>query len=155
LLNFRKIIQEAKSYEQFFVIRDADKKIVNIHQFKVSSMLIDSLPEEMKGRLRSVIKLQFNTKLKKDSSIPADPFNKEKVTYTKITELKQFPDIVEEDAFQFKYKKSSSTPAIDCSPISDWILQVPFVSMISSSLSHNFDTPTDSPVKKARTSNDL
>jgi len=156
LLNFRKLIEEAKTYDQFFVARNTSGDIINISQYKVSSMLIDSLPEEMKSSLRSVIKLGFRLKKEKDPSVPANMWNKKDNKYVNINVLKQYPDIVEEDAFQFKCRNSSEE-LVDCLPISEWIMDVPYVaSTLSSSLaSDQYDTPPNSAVKKARTNEDL
>lgn len=156
LLNFRKLIEDAKTYDQFFVARNTNGDIINIKEYKVSSMLIDTLPEEMKPKLRSVIKLGFRLKLEKDPSVPANMWNKKDNKYSKIIVLNQFPDIVEEDAFQFKYR-NPSMELVDCLPISEWIMDVPYVAPISSSssASDHYNTPPNSAVKKARTNEDL
>lgn len=118
-------------------------------------MLVDSLPPYLQVKLKSVIKLSFKVKMERDPQIAAHLWNKNEHKYTKIAELKQFPDIVEENEFNFKYRQADGSGTLhDCLPISDWISQVPFVTNASAS-SESFNTPTDSPMKKARTQKDL
>lgn len=147
------MIQEAKSYEQFFVTRDSNGDFTKIDDFKVSNLLINSVPEELKSSFRSVIRLHFKLKMEKDPEIDLHLWNKTDHKYTKITELKQFPDLVDEDAFIFKYKNKNGN-VLQCTPINEWIAPVPLVTS-NSSLYDNFNTPTESPIKKARTNKDL
>ena len=136
--------------------RDSHGNCTNLNEFKISTLLIDSLPEHLKHSLKSVIKLHFNIKMERDPQIDKNLWNKKDHKYTKISVLQQFPDIIEQNSFNFKYRKGNGSGTLhDCLPVSEWILPVPFVSLNSSSSLETFNTPINSPMKKARTSSDF
>ena len=136
--------------------RDVHGNCNNLNEFKISTLLIDSLPEHLKPSLKSVIKLHFNIKMQRDPQVPPNLWNKNEHKYTKISVLQQFPDIIEQNSFNFKYRLQDGLGTLhDCLPVSEWILPVPFVSLNSSSSMDTFNTPINSPMKKAKTSSDF